>query len=105
MKIKNKLRNALIRALGGYTENGISAADIHTPRILSGIIKYELTKVKSGIRVEDMDISDLRMKTLLTQHLAKELDRRGFISYEKKGDGFNVEFIGSIIIANMIEEE
>lgn len=105
MKNKNKLRNAIIKVLGGFTEHRAGSPDILPAGIIGKARTLKIIEVKSGVKIEAAEVSDMRMKILIRQRLAEELDRLGFIKYERKDDLRGPELIATIYVGKDDRQE
>ncbi len=100
---KNNLRNAIIKALGGFTENHIGPPDL-PPSILPSVKSFKFDRVKAVVTLGDSQadprgtVSDMRMQIYLREQLAAELDSRGLIKYAKKTDARGTVLEASIYV-------
>jgi len=107
---KNNLRNAIIKALGGFTEDRNGPPDL-PPSILPSVKAFKFDRVKAVITIENAQadprgtVSDLRMRILLRQQLAEELDHRGLIKYDKQTDASGTVLAASIYVGKADDHE
>lgn len=110
VKKNNNLRNAIIKALGGFTEQRYAPPDL-PPSILPSVKSFKFTRAKTVIIIDNAQadprgsISDLRMQALLRQQLAEQLDRDGFINYDKKTDSRGTVLEASIYVGTDKDRE
>lgn len=99
MKTKNKLRNAIIKALGGFTEDRNGPENVLPAGIIGNVRSLAVIEVKSMVRLEAPEVSDLRLRALMRQHLAEELDRQGFITYGREDRIDGIVLGATILVA------
>jgi len=86
---KNRIRNAIIKALGGYTERNLPS-DVAPFPLLPQIDRIKFEKFKASTELSAVHhinrdgVDVMRIQSQLQDQIIHALDIKGFIEYEKK---------------------